>query len=330
MASEDDLVEDGKAIGLLIEEGASWYVELCKNSKDLLEYPLDHLSLALHGLMLELGFQSHVDKTQAPPPGWKSPLGHSVRYHYPPDTEDNVVLTLTTLGPVLKVLGTHTAAKVSFSTVKVKQGFESPEKLSLLARTFKTEVGGPLLNVARERLGLPLKGFLGLPPELLLRILSKVDALSLCRLARVSKNLNLLARDQALWKMRYLKDFGERNFKIKEFNRTLEHKGEPEDWREVYREQHVSKLERERELKKLDTHLLPNPRAPLFPFPDPTAPIDPLRPPIPGMIGGDYDRIPLFGGHTLRPTNFLPPRPRFDPPGPNFGGGRGGAFGGFL
>jgi len=338
MASkEDQLVNTRKGVGLLIEDGAPWFEKLLENSKDLLVSPLDEFSLVLHGLMLELGFSSTVSRSQPPPQPWKSAVGHSVRYSYPPhEIVESVVLTVMSLGPLTKILGTDTESKVSFSTAKLRPVDHT--KIAHLARLFKTEVGGPLLNSTRARLGLPVSGLLGLPPEILLRILAKTDARSMIRLGKVSKQLRVVSRDQTLWKRLYLKDFGKRNFVIKEFNRTLEHKGEPEDWIDLYKEEYQAKIENpiikiERENRISENMPVPGysvPRPPLFPFPDPDSSIpDPLRPDVPGIIGGDYDRIPLFGGHTLRPTNFLPPRPRFDPPGPHFGrGGRGGAFGG--
>jgi len=325
MSSEEQ--ESGNKVecaGFRIEEGVQWFSELRENSNEFVHSPLDHLSLVLHGVMLELGFSSSNSRTNPPPQPWKSPMGHSVRYFYPPEeSENSVVLTVTSLGPLIKVLGIDTASKVSFSTTRLKLGDHTPAKLSHLVRVFKTEVGGPLLNSTRARLGLPVSGLLGLPPEILLKILARIDVKSLLRLARVSKQLRDVSIDQTLWKRRYLEDFGKRNFVIKEFNRTLDHQGEPDSWIEVYKQEIETRKERGK--RTPDNNPVPVfhvPHPPLFPFPDPDGSIpDPMRPGVPGIIGGEYDRVPLFGGHTLRPNNFFPPRPRFDPPGPNFGGG---------
>ena len=80
-----------------------------------------------------------------------------MRYSYPPhENEGNVVLTVTSLGPLTKVLGAETKSKVSFSSARLRPGDHS--MLSKLARIFKTEVGVPLLNTTRARLGLPVSG----------------------------------------------------------------------------------------------------------------------------------------------------------------------------
>merc|ERR1719239_1004332 len=112
------------------------------------------------------------------------------------------------------------------------------------------------------------------------------------------------------------------------------------NWRSRYSDE----WKKEREERRRRT--IPEPRLPMrggvFPHvPVPDFSTDPGAPaPFPGMVGGDYDRFPMGGrGNPLFPNLGLP-RPRFDPPGPNFPGrdpfgrgrgrgGRGGGFGGF-
>ena len=208
--------------------------------------------------------------------------------------------------------------------------------VGLLARSFKNEVGTPLLNSARRQLGLAVCGLGGLPPELLLRILRHLDLRSLVAAARVSSQIHAVYKLNVLWRNLYLKDFGHRSLERRQVvNRE-------DDWYRNYKEEFVHVKEAQRARAEPS-------RPPMFPFPDfstdPGFP-DPSMPPVPGILGGDYDRFPGgLGPGGLGPGGLRLPRPRFDPPGPNFpqfgprrGGGGGfggppgfgGGFGGFM
>jgi len=322
--------------GVLVEENVAWFQELRKLSTEQVQCPLDLFSFLLHSFMLELGFQN--DSHGRLGEKWSSAVGHVTRYWLDtgdttaPQTTD-IVLTVTTLGHIVKVHGTHSGVKTTFSTSKLnpkdyvtRDGEQmEPKNLRQLARVFKNEVGVPLLNCARSHLGLSVSGLQGLPPELVLKVLNLLPFQGVVRVSAVSKQLRVICQDPALWRKLYIRNFGLKPY--------LDRKDTK--WLSVFKE--AKKNEKIRYKARR-----PNP--PLFPFPDPssTGPVDPRRPPVPGILGGDYDRfpggghLPLFGGHTLDPTNFLP-RPRFDPPGPglprrgggNFpGSGFGGGFGG--
>lgn len=314
---------------ILVEEGVKWFKELVDNleaAKFEKNPKMDSLALAVHALMLELGFKTESDKSI--PDNWKTSAGHVTRYHYPPSEEKDIVLMVTSLGPLVKIHGTHSASKNTFSTSKIKSADFTLEKdgktelknVSHLARMFKNEVGVPLLDTVKSHLGLPTNGLLGLPPELSLNILKYLDLKSLLRLGQSSKQLKPLVKDQNIWKRLYLRDFGMRSSVIKKFMNSLNHQ-ETEDWFRLYKEEFLNRKEQEESRARL-------PQPPLFPFPDlGNNPDVPLGPPLPpGIVGGDYDRIPLGGRDPLR-NPFSLPRPRFDPPGPNFPGfgpGRGG------
>ena len=201
---------------------------------------------------------------------------------------------------------------------------ESLINIGNLARSFKNEVGTPLLNSVRQHLGLQVSGLPGLPPELLLRVFQNLNLQGVMALSRVSKQLRDIHKLDNIWRKLYRKDFCiSRN----------DGRSEDENWYDLYKEEYL----RRKRLEEEDRRLRQSPRPPMFPYPDftsdPDAP-DPFHPEVPGIVGGDYDRFPGGLGPGLGP-NLRLPRPRFDPPGPNFpqgpgrrGRGRGAGSGG--
>eukprot|EP00092_Neocalanus_flemingeri_P036038 GFUD01039238.1.p1 GENE.GFUD01039238.1~~GFUD01039238.1.p1 ORF type:complete len:339 (+),score=52.44 GFUD01039238.1:374-1390(+) len=338
MEEKDDKLEFDEAV--LVEEGVKWFENLWVESKSKLTNNNDKLALVCHAFMLELGFS--VGNRKVLPENWKNSAGHSSRYFYPPGTEFDIILTVTSLGRLVKVHGTHISSKTNFSSSKIRPGDFVTEKdenfgmknLRSLARLFKNEVGVPLLNSVKSQLGMAVTGLLGLPPEISLKILQNLDVNSLVNLGKVSKHLNLISKEKNIWRKLFFRDFGSRSFAIKRFSFQLNHQ-ESEDWLSVYKEEYSNQKERE----SIRTRVPP---PPLFPFPDfENNPQNPLLPPMPGIVGGDYDRIP-FGRNPLQPP-FSLPRPRFETPGPNFPGfgprrggfgppgfGGGGGGGGFM
>jgi len=337
--TEDDNEKLDKATksALLVEEGAEWFLNIKDLCQEQLNTPLDLFSIYLHGFMLELGFTGEVSKE------WKGPVGHVTRYSLSNGhgSTTAVSLTITTMGPIVKVHGVHPDLKTSFSTSRlgpkdfISDGGLETRNLALLAREFKNHIGVPLLNSARSHLGLVVSGLQGLPPELLLRILHLLPFSSLIKVSSVSRCLHAAAQDQTLWRGMYLKNFGKAKTTFKE--RSFKEDGASGSWKEMFKEEELARRERKRREEEGRRRLDLQP-PPLFPFPDPSNPLQVEPPPqgFPGILGGDYDRfpggvagpgLPLFGGHTLRPQHFMP-RPRFDPPGPGRGGFGGGGFGG--
>ena len=322
----------------LIEEGVDWFNSLLsnyKNKKDVGQSPnnsIDIIALTLHGFMIELGFQVE-DRTEVPS-DWKSLAGYSTKYWYLPRKEATIVLSVTSMGPLIKVHGInkgtkdlYTASILYSNFIRETGALKNPAQL---ARQFKNEVGLPLLKSVRIELGLSM-GLANFAPEILLLIMKYLDVKSLLSLSRTSSQFHSLSKEENLWKYYSSRDFGD---KIS----NTEGRG---NWRSRYSDEW--KKEREERRRRIN----PEPRLPMrggvfphVPFPDFST--DPGAPaPFPGMVGGDYDRFPMGGrGNPLYPNLGLP-RPRFDPPGPNFPGrdpfgrgrgrgGHGGGFGGFF
>lgn len=332
---------------LLVEEGVAWFQEIRRISKEKVTCPLDLFSLLLHGFMLELGFTGQ-EQGGGLPVGWRGARGHVTRYSLSCQQDTtSVTLTVTTLGPVIKVHGTHPAQRSCYSSSRLAprdfiiqsepaeldcEPKMDTRNLRQLARIFKNDIGCRLLTSARAALGLPLVGLQALPPELLLPLLTLLPLPSLLNLSATCSHLNISCSQDPVWRRLFLRTFGKRRRDHREAGQ--------ETWREKFRSEWLTveqlRLERSR-LQEVQ------PPSPLYPFPDPS-PFHPLGPPVPGLLGGDYDRFP--GGLPLLPGGLLPggllppgglfrpslPGPRFDPPGPGRGGflppGFGGGFGG--
>ena len=283
--TEDDNEKLDKATksALLVEEGAEWFLNIKDLCQEQLNTPLDLFSIYLHGFMLELGFNGEVSKD------WKGPVGHVTRYSLSNGhgSTTAVSLTITTMGPIVKVHGVHPDLKTSFSTSRlgpkdfISDGGLETRNLALLAREFKNHIGVPLLNSARSHLGLVVSGLQGLPPELLLRILHLLPFSSLIKLSSVSRCLHAAAQDQTLWRGMYLKNFGKAKTTFKE--RSFKEDGASSSWKEMFKEEELARRERKRrEEEGRRRHDLQPP--PLFPFPDPSNPLQ-VEPPPQGFPG---------------------------------------------
>merc|ERR1719154_1069336 len=272
----------------LIEEGVKWFKTLYDASVrcGLIPSPSDKVALLLHSFMLEIGFNNFTNcERSVLPDNWRGPAGYISKFRLR-DTDPMIILTVTSLGPLLKVHGTNTVTGETFSSSSIKPSLylrgESLTNIGNLARSFKNEVGTPLLNSVRQDLGLQVSGLPGLPPELLLRVFQSLNLKGVMALSRVSKHLRDIHKLDNIWRKLYCAEFGSsRN-------------GRPEDE---------------------DRRLRQSPRPPMFPYPDfssdPDAP-DPFNPEVPGIVGGDYDRFPGGLGPGVGP-NLRLPRPRFDP-----------------
>ena len=320
--------------------GKDWISKLLANlAGQQLTSSTDITAGMLHSVMLELGFRNlESDDLTIVPDNWKTAAGYSSKYRFLSKPEAAVALTITSMGPILKVHGVNISTKESFSSSGIKPipsqssaGRES-DLFERLSRQFKNEVGVPLLNSVKLELGYQITGLVGMPPEVLLKIYSNLDLCSVISLARVNVYLNSLYKDTTIWRKLFIRDFGQRSFDKKRV--VVRNSPVEDDWYLHYKEEHQNRKQSNLPIDEL----MVRPYPPLFPIPDfshhPDHPELPGT--IPGFIGGEYDRFP--GGGGPRPP-FGPgmgmPRPRFDPPGPNFPpfgprrgrGGRGG-FGG--
>ncbi|KAK3765225.1 hypothetical protein RRG08_051849 [Elysia crispata] len=280
----------------------------------------DAVWVAVHTLMLETGFvpQQNSDVAQIPP-GWKQSGFYKCVYnlHFPgkepgectvvgvPMVSSLIVHGLTKPEGTFKtehlqLTTSHFVTSLSENVPSVYVG------LDRLSRQFKDTICLPLQNELAKAAGVPGgHGFTSLPYEIKIRIMSSLDAVSLCHVAQTGLDFSILAKDKAVWRRIYIRDFGKPE--NSELNR---------DWYEIYKEECIQRRERERRRRefRLD-HADPFFGFPggLRPFPNPGMRFPPFPPHI---VGGDYDLNPEFAaggipnpmgtGQARRPGPILP------------------------
>jgi len=114
-SEEVEDARDARKSVFLVEEGVQWFLNIKDLCQDRVTSPLDLFSIYLHGFMLELGFKGEVGEA------WKGPVGFVTRYSLSNGhgSTTAVSLTITTMGPIVKVHGVHPDLKTSFSTAKL-------------------------------------------------------------------------------------------------------------------------------------------------------------------------------------------------------------------
>lgn len=208
-----------------------------------------------------------------------------------------------------------------------------------LARDLRVLLVEPLVAHLRARGGaltLP-----GLTSELRLHLLRHLDARSLVAVMATCNELRGAASDEALWERLFRADHG----------RDPSSAPPPEGFRRAYANAEYAAAQRRRAEELAEAavrrRLAAEPARP-EPGPFPGMPFG--EPHFPGMIGGDYDRLPggipgrmPFGGPPLGPHGggrgplgdpdgplpggAVPPGSRYDPIHPDVDGGFGGAGG---
>ncbi|KAF3705358.1 F-box only protein 7 [Channa argus] len=274
--------------------------------------PSDAIIVAGNLLMLETGFvpQGCELKPGEMPAGWRSAGGvYKLQYTHPLCENSLAMVVAVCMGPVLVINATlkvndtvDTVRKLclnpsSYMTDEWPGGSAAAafKDLRKLSRVFKDQLVYPLIATAREAMALPVAfGLAALPPELLLRVLRLLDVRSVVRLSSVCRHFNMATADSTLWRHLYRRDFTDAD----------PSKSRDTDWKELYKRSYKIRSEHRHIARH---HSLPpfhrNPRD-IFGFVTP-----PLFPPVPGIIGGEYDQRPNF------PHGLLP-RPRYDPIGP--------------
>uniref|UniRef100_A0A3Q3A3S4 F-box protein 7 n=1 Tax=Kryptolebias marmoratus TaxID=37003 RepID=A0A3Q3A3S4_KRYMA len=256
--------------------------------------PDEAVMVAVHLLMLETGFtppQGSELKPEEMPAGWRSAAGVCrLQYSHPLCGSSRISVVAVSMG-LLLVINVTLKVTETVDTVRKLQlepsGYVTDRwtgraagrpKLKKLSQSFKDQLAYPLIATARHAMALPMAfGLSVLPPELLLRVLRLLDVRSVVRLSAVSRHFNAAAADSMLWRHLYRRDFTGETF-------------DP------------TRSERRRAAR----HLF----LPPFPRRDIISPVPrPLFPPLPGIIGGEYDQRPHL------PHGLLP-RPRYDPIGP--------------
>ncbi|XP_026220013.1 F-box only protein 7 [Anabas testudineus] len=274
--------------------------------------PSDSIVVAGNLLMLETGFipQGHEPKPSEMPAGWRTAGGvYKLQYTHPLCENSLAMVVAVCMGPVLVINAT---LKVNETVDTVRKLCLSPSSyvtdewpgesaaaafrdLRKLSRVFKDQLAYPLIAAAREAMALPVAfGLAALPPELLLRVLRLLDVRSVVRLSSVCRHFNVATADSSLWRHLYRRDFSD-----PEPSRSRD-----TDWKELYKRSY--KIHSEHRHVVRHRSLPPFPRNPRDIF---SSVPPPLFPPVPGIIGGDYDQRPNL------PHNLLP-RPRYDPIGP--------------
>ncbi|XP_017294917.1 F-box only protein 7 [Kryptolebias marmoratus] len=271
--------------------------------------PDEAVMVAVHLLMLETGFtppQGSELKPEEMPAGWRSAAGVCrLQYSHPLCGSSRISVVAVSMG-LLLVINVTLKVTETVDTVRKLQlepsGYVTDRwtggsaaaafrKLKKLSQSFKDQLAYPLIATARHAMALPMAfGLSVLPPELLLRVLRLLDVRSVVRLSAVSRHFNAAAADSMLWRHLYRRDF------------TDGSRSRDTDWKELYKMAYKSRSERRRAAR----HLF----LPPFPRRDIISPVPrPLFPPLPGIIGGEYDQRPHL------PHGLLP-RPRYDPIGP--------------
>ncbi|XP_029350623.1 F-box only protein 7 [Echeneis naucrates] len=274
--------------------------------------PSDAVMVAGNLLMLETGFvpQGSELKPAEMPAGWRSTGGvYRLQYTHPLCENSLAMVVAVCMGPVL----------VINATLKLNQSVDAVRKLCLnpssyvtnewpgesaaaafkdlrkLSRVFKDQMAYPLIAAAREAMALPVAfGLAALPPELLLRVLRLLDIVSVVRLSAVCRHFNASTADSSLWRHLYRRDFTD-----PDPSRSMD-----TDWKELYKRFYKLRCENRHVVRHRSLpHFHRNPWDIFGSLPVP------LHPPLPGIIGGDYDQRPNL------PRGLLP-RPRYDPIGP--------------
>uniref|UniRef100_A0A671WKJ9 F-box protein 7 n=1 Tax=Sparus aurata TaxID=8175 RepID=A0A671WKJ9_SPAAU len=300
---------------------SSWEPMLCSEAEDgeaplaleLLYHcaqvtsPSEAVVVAGNRLMLETGFVPQLN-TGEMPAGWRSAGGvYKLQYTHPLCDHSLVTVVTVCMGPVL----------VINAVLKVNQTVETVRKLCLnpasyvtdewpgdgaaaafkdlkkLSRIFKDQLAYPLIAAARAAMALPVAfGLAALPPELLLRVLRLLDVSSVVSLSSVCRHFNVATADSTLWRHLFRRDFTDSD----------PSRPRDTDWKELYKRFHKIRFD----LRRARHHSLPpfhrHPRDIFHPAP--------LHPPLPGIIGGEYDQRPNL-------PHGLFPRPRHDPIGPH-------------
>lgn len=274
----------------------------------------DALVAAAHLLMEETGFSPQGCELPAGhmPAGWRCGGGvYKLQYRHRLCGDSVVTLVGVRLGSTLIVSGLLEVNQSADSVCKLcldpssyvteawpADGAAAAFKdLKKLSRVFKDQVAYPLITAARHAMALPeVFGLAALPPELLLRVLRLLDVRSVVRLSAVCRHLSVVSGDRALWRHLYCRDF------------RGSHPGSRDtEWKELYKRSYRGER---RHHQRSHEHFLP----PLYHDPRGVFAPPPFFPPVPGIIGGEYDQRPNFPFGP--PPQGILPRPRYDPLSP--------------
>jgi len=245
----------------------------------------DALWIAVHCLMLECGFSSQDVSIDCMPSDWRRKGYYRCEYiyHLSAGFTGHCSVTGVTLGNTLAVHGVFTSQN-SFNTdtlhlsaaqfirgldSNVPAVYRSLDRLSLMV---KDKICLPLANEISTSAGYrEEQGLLALPNEVLLRIVCRLDFLSVVRLGQTCNELNAACTEKVVWRRLYLQRFAEPR------DRSL-----GQDWKQLYKQAILNKKLRE-ESERMQLHHMWH----VFPHRRGT-------PPFPYMVGGNFDLHPRF------------------------------------
>ena len=107
----------------MVEEGAAWFKKLYNEAvlNELISTESEKIALLIHAFMCELNFHNLNGEDKASiPSNWRSPAGFLTKYTLGGKTETSIFLTVTSMGNFVKVHGTNTVTKETFSSSNIK------------------------------------------------------------------------------------------------------------------------------------------------------------------------------------------------------------------
>ncbi|KAF2347220.1 F-box domain, partial [Trinorchestia longiramus] len=250
-----------------------------------------------------------------PPPGWGDMVANLSYTHksYPGFSCNLVLVSMGALKQILVSFpkqDIEISTKVSVNDYADAKAFsdthpvlvEDLRNVSKFAQKIRNELMIPLQLAAHRILGLPSPSHLaGLPSEILLSILRRLEVRNVLNVSETCKRLHDCCRDDALWQHLYRRDLG---------TPPSSSGGDGPGWVVLYKERY-------RQKKSFNVgwqQPLP-PYMPDFPTPRiyPTGPFHPTSPPFP------YSPNPV-GPYPIVPDPSHPFNPYRDPDSPYFGG----------
>ncbi|KAF6020157.1 hypothetical protein EB796_021530 [Bugula neritina] len=198
------------------------------------------LLLTLHTLLLEGGFTSLICKSAEASflkQITRSPDVYQIQYCHKFYPDGKITVAFVKMDQKLAVHGiVQPSGNISMTlsiTNYTNQSGLLGAKLSELSRNFKDLFVMPLVMTLREALGMDAyPPLLNLPHEVLMAILDKLDARSLCYLGQTCSQLSQVYKSNAIWKRLYLRFVGalgvasvdEEDFWYKKYKEEVLHK----------------------------------------------------------------------------------------------------------
>ena len=248
------------------------------------------------------------------PAGWKRPGLYQISYGLHFNMALSAVLTAVPMGNVMVVHAVPSGGAEIFSVtlrpldyIAATESSDTADRfqnLRQLSNKFKNGVTVPLLVFLQRSVGLVSPHeWRALPLELQLLVLRRLSAPDLLRMRCTSREMRLRADEPLLWRDLVCRDFPAESGTFSALEPAA-------DWKALYIQLHRRRAEARRR-PEWPSGATPPP----LPVPLPAVPSiggwfepAPMAPPIAGIIGGEYDRLPSLG---FQPPLALP-RARLD------------------